>query len=117
MKTLTEINAERMKIIEEGITNIAEKTARGKVYSAEELSILSGGLIPAKNLQASFNRAAHEAGKPRPNRGYGKYYLYGELVIKPIRENHTFTYKVYDENGVFIREFTKNKYIYKAMVV
>lgn len=117
MKTLTEINAERMEIIEEGITNIAEKAARGKVYSAEELSILSGGLIPAKNLQASFNRAAHEVNKLRPCRAYGKYYLYGELVIKPVRENRTLTYKVYDENGEFIREFTKNKYVYKAMIV
>ena len=116
MKTLTEINAERMKIIEEGITNIANKVVRGKIYTAEELSTLSGGLIPAKNLQTSFNRAAHEVGKARPYRRYGCYYLYGELCIKPVRENHTLTYKVYDENGEFIREFTKNKYIYKAVV-
>ena len=117
MKTLTEINAERMEIIEEGLANIAEKATRGKIYTAEELSILSGGLIPAKNIQASFNRAAHEVGKLRPCRGYGKYNLYSELVIKPVRENRTLTYKVYDENGEFIREFTKNKYIYKAVVV
>lgn len=117
MKTLTEINAERMEIIEEGIANIAEKAIKGRVYSAEELSVLSGGLIPAKNLQTSFNRAADEVIKPRPYRDYGKYFLYGELPIKPVRENRTLTYKVYDENGEFIREFTKNKYIYKAMVV
>lgn len=117
MKTLTEINAERMEIIEEGLTNILEKATRGKVYSAEELSILSGGLIPAKNLQASFNRAAHEVNKPRVCCKYGQYNLYGELIIKPVRENRTLTYKVYDEDGKFIKEFTKNKYIYKAVVV
>lgn len=117
MKTLTEINAERMEIIEEGITNIERKAAKGKVYSAEELSLMSDGLIPAKNIQTSLNHAVHAMNKPRPCRSYGKYYLYGELVIKPVRENRTLTYKVYDENGEFIKEFTKNKYIYKAMIV
>ena len=117
MKTLTEINAERMEIIEEGITNIANKVIKGKIYIAEELSTLSGGLIPAKNIQASFNRAVHEIGKLRPCRRYGYYYLYGGLCIKPVRESHTLTYKVYDENGEFVKEFTKNKYIYKAVVV
>ncbi len=117
MKTLTEINAERMEIIEEGITNIDNKVIKEKIYTAEELSTLSGDLIPAKNIQASLNRAAHEVGKLRPYRRYGCYYLYGKLRIKPVRESHTLTYKVYDENGEFIREFTKNKYIYKAVVV
>lgn len=111
MKTLTEINAERNEIISEGINNIRSKRQYGVVYSAQELSVMSGGLIPAANLQASFNRARLN----RYHRGWGStsYLLYGRLRVDFVEEYTTLTYKVYDENGELIRTYTKRKPITK----
>lgn len=110
-KTLAEINAERKAIIEEGIKNIKSKRQYGVVYSARELSIMSGGLIPAKNLQASFDRARLE----HYSRGWSgtSYLLYGKLHINFVVEYRVLTYKIFDENGELIRTYTKKKPITK----
>ena len=112
-KTLTEINAERKAIINEGIKNIRSKREYGVAYSASQLSTMSGGLIPAANLQASLNRGKSEMFK----HGWGKteYHLYGELWVTLVTEYKTLTYKVFDdETGELIRTFTKKKPIVKA---
>ena len=116
MKTLAEINAERQEIINAGIENIGQKGIRGKVYTANDLSAMSDGILPAKNIQASLDRASREVLKPRPCRRYGDYYLYGELSIKPVKATNTLTYKVYDGNGELVDEFTRNKILVKAML-
>ena len=117
MKTLTEINAERQEIINAGLANIGAKIKKEYIYSAEELSVMSGGLIPAKNIKASLARGSHEVEKTyRPGSRPGRYYLYGGIRVKPIKTSRTLTYKVYDENGELIEEFTKNKRVVKAQI-
>ena len=118
MKTLAEINAERQEIINAGLENIGEKVQKEKIYSAEELSVMSGGLIPAKNIKASLVRGSHEVEKRyRPCSRPGIDYLYGGGIrVKPIKTSHILTYKVYDENGELVEEFKKNKRVVKAQI-
>lgn len=114
MKTLTEINAERMEIITEGINAILRRVEKGKVYTAEELSDMSGGLIPAKNIQASLRHGLKAAERSTYLRRSGEYFLFGGCRVKPVKAYRTLTYKVYDEDGELIDEFTKEKSYVKA---
>ena len=107
MKTLAEINAERQEIIKEGLNNISRRKERGVIYSAEEVSKMSGGLIPASNLQACFERARLILSERY--RCSERYLLFGWIACTPVIENRTFTYKVYDENGELVKTYTKNK--------
>ena len=110
-KTLAEINAERKAIIEEGIKNIRSKRQYGVVYSARELSIMSGGLIPEKNLQASFERGRRDCySRCRST----SYLLYGQIWVEFVVEYTTLTYKIFDENEELVRTYTKKKPITKV---
>lgn len=120
MKTLKEINAERNTIIDEAVKTFYTnpRLERGTVYTAEELSDLTGGIIPAENFQNAMNAGFGDICE----RGYKRYcgqinHLYGSISCKLIEDERKLTYKVYDERGNLIDEFTKHKRLIKAEII
>lgn len=111
---LAEINKERQEIITEGIDAILKRVERGKVYTAEELSDMSGGLIPAKNIQTSLRRGLKQVERFTYLRRAGEYFLFGGCRVKPVKAYRTLTYKVYNEDGELIDKFTRTKVFVKA---
>ena len=120
MKTLKEINAERTAIIDEAIRSFFRNPLleRGNVYTAEELSDLTDGIISAENFQNAMNAGFSEI----KERGYKRYcgpiyHLYGSIACRLIEDERKLTYKVYDEGGNLIDTFTRHKRLIKAEII
>lgn len=120
MKTLKEINAERTAIIDEAVRSFYRnpRLERGTVYTAEELSDLTDGIIPAENFQNAMNAGFSEI-RERGYRRYrgSTYCLYGSISCRLIEDERKLTYKVYDERGNLIDEFTRHKRLIKAEII
>ena len=120
MKTLKEINAERTAIIDEAIRSFYRnpRLERGTVYTAEELSDLTEGIIPAENFQKAMNAGFGEVAE-RVNKRYcgSIYHLYGSISCRLIEDERKLTYKVYDERGNLIDEFVRHKRLIKAEII
>jgi hypothetical protein len=118
MRTLKEINAERTGIIEEAVKNLYRGAARGIPYTPEELSALTGCLIPPENFEKVLRAAFHEIEKNGHRRWSGaRYYLYSRVACKLVEDERKLTYKVYDERGDLINEFTRHKRVIKAEIL
>ena len=120
MKTLKEINSERNNIIDEAVRTLYNnpRLERGVPYTAEELSDLTGGIIPAENFQNAMNAGFCEVRE----RGYKRYcgsiyHLYGGITCRFVEADRKLTYKVYDERGKLIDEFVRHKRLIKAEII
>ena len=120
MKTLKEINAERNAIIDEAIRSFYHnpRLERGTVYTAEELSDLTDGIIPAENFQNAMNAGFCEVRERGCRRYRGSTYrLYGSISCRLIEDERKLTYKVYDERDNLIDEFVRHKRLIKAEII
>lgn len=120
MKTLQEINSERNTIINEAVKTLYHnpRLERGTYYTAKELSDLTGGIIPAENFEAVMNAGYREVADHAYKRWCGgMYHLYDRIECLLVEDERKFTYKVYDEDGKLVDEFTKGKRIIKAKIL
>lgn len=119
MKTLKEINAERTAIIDEAVKTLYHnpRLERGTPYTAEELSDLTNGIIPAENFEAAMNAGFREIRDRSYKRWSGIiYHLYDRISCMLIEDERKLTYKVYDESGNLVDEFTRHKRVIKATI-
>ena len=120
MKTLKEINSERNDIINEAVKTLYHNPhfKKGILYTPEELSDLTGGIIPAENFKNAMNAGFHETARNSYKRWSGAiYHLYDRIPCRFIEDEHRLTYKVYDEGGNLINEFTRYKRLIKAELI
>lgn len=120
MKTLKEINSERNNIIDEAIRTLYNnpRLERGIPYTPEQLSDLTGGIIPAENFENAMNAGFREIREHGYKRWGGLvYHLYGLIRCKFVEDERKLTYKVYDERGNLINEFARYKRVIKAEII
>lgn len=120
MKTLKEINSERNTIINEAVKTLYHnpRLERGIPYTAEKLSDLTGGIIPAENFQNAMDAGFCEVRNKSYKRYCGSiYHLYGSISCRLIEDERKLTYKVYDESGKLIDEFVRHKRLIKAEII
>lgn len=120
MKTLKEINSERNDIINEAVRTLYNnpRLERGTPYTPEQLSDLTGGIIPAENFENAMNAGFREIREHGRTRWCGvTYHLYGLIHCKFMEDERKLTYKVYDEYGNLIDEFARYKRLIKAVII
>lgn len=120
MKTLKEINAERDTIINEAVKTLYcnPRLERGVPLTAKELSDLTDGIIPAENFESAMCAGYREVADHTYKRWCGGvYHLYNRIECLLVEDGRKFTYKVYDEDGKLVDEFTKDKRIIKAKIL
>lgn len=115
MKNLTEINRERTALVDMALRKIEENYERGVGYTAVDLAIMSGNLIPADIFARSLARGYKDIIK-RGNMPYCRYNIFGWLRCRIGEEETTLTYKVYDEGGNLIKTYKRTKRLLKAFI-
>lgn len=115
MRTLTEINKERNKLIYEAMGMIINKRERNRRYNPGELSEMCDGLISPEKFRECFRRAEYQArmdaSADRRSREWrsDKSHLFGwwSLEFKAYPVTRECKVKWYDENGKVLKIDTR----------
>lgn len=111
MRTLTEINKERSKLIYDAMGMIINKRERNRRYNPGELSEMCNGLIPPEKFRECFRHAEYQARQDalqnRRSREWrsDRTHLFGrwDLDIKAYPVTRMCEVKWFDENGKVVK--------------
>lgn len=119
MKTLAEINAERMKLVYEVINKISNRKKIGVRYTTAQLSEMCDGLVSPEIFKRVLSRAEYQARTDKGNtqgraRAWKTEYshLFGawNLNFKAYPVVREYTVKWFDEDGQLVK--TAKRYIH-----